>query len=111
MDPRFQPLSANEFRQVRVEVSLLSASEALAFSHEEQAIASLRPGIDGIILEWTQHRGTFLPQVWEQLPDPRHFLAQLKRKAGLAEDFWSDDLRLHRYTVTKWAEEDLPASN
>jgi AmmeMemoRadiSam system protein B/AmmeMemoRadiSam system protein A len=111
MDPRFQPLSANEFRQVRVEVSLLSASEALDFSHEEQAIASLRPGIDGVILEWTQHRGTFLPQVWEQLPDPRHFLAQLKRKAGLAEDFWSDDLRLHRYTVTKWAEEDLPAAS
>jgi hypothetical protein len=108
MDPRFQPLSVTEFRQVRVEVSLLSPSEPMRFAHEEEAIALLRPGMDGVILEWTRHRGTFLPQVWEQLPDPRSFLTQLKRKAGLAEDFWAEDLRLHRYTVTKWVESDLP---
>lgn len=108
MDPRFQPLSVTEFRQVRVEVSLLSHSEPLQFAHEEEAVAGLRPGVDGVILEWARHRGTFLPQVWDQLPDPRRFLAQLKRKAGLAEDFWADDLKLHRYTVTKWAENDLP---
>ena len=110
MDPRFQPLSVTEFRQVRVEVSLLSSSEPMRFAHEEEAIASLRPGVDGVILEWTRHRGTFLPQVWDQLPSPRAFLAQLKRKAGLAEDFWAEDLRLHRYTVTKWVENDLPDS-
>jgi AmmeMemoRadiSam system protein B/AmmeMemoRadiSam system protein A len=108
MDPRFQPLSVTEFRQVRVEVSLLSPSEPMRFAHEEEAVAGLRPGVDGVILEWTRHRGTFLPQVWDQLPDARSFLRQLKRKAGLAESFWAEDLRLHRYTVTKWVENDLP---
>jgi hypothetical protein len=95
---------------VRVEVSLLSPSEPMAFASEEEALAGLRPGMDGVILEWTRYRGTFLPQVWDQLPDPREFLAQLKRKAGLAHDFWAEDLRLHRYTVTKWMESDLPSS-
>jgi hypothetical protein len=110
MDPRFQPLSATEYRQVRVEVSLLSRSEPMPVASEQDAIAGLRPGVDGVILEWTRHRGTFLPQVWDQLPDPRDFLANLKRKAGLAHDFWADDLKLHRYTVTKWLESDLPTS-
>jgi AmmeMemoRadiSam system protein B/AmmeMemoRadiSam system protein A len=108
MDPRFQPLTGTEFRSVRVEVSLLSPSEEIAFSHQEEAIASLRPGTDGVIFEWGRHRGTFLPQVWEQLPDPRTFFTQLKLKAGLPEDFWADGVRLLRYTVTKWAEDDLP---
>jgi AMMECR1 domain-containing protein len=80
----------------------------MRFAHEEEAVAGLRPGVDGVILEWTRHRGTFLPQVWDQLPDARSFLRQLKRKAGLAESFWAEDLRLHRYTVTKWVENDLP---
>jgi hypothetical protein len=109
-DPRFQPLSLTEYRQVRVEVSLLSPSEPMHVASEQDAIAGLRPGVDGVILEWTRHRGTFLPQVWEQIPDPRDFLAQLKRKAGLAHDFWAEDLRLHRYSVTKWVESDLPSS-
>jgi hypothetical protein len=61
-----------------------------------------------VILESGRHRGTFLPQVWEQLPDPREFFAHLKRKAGLPVDFWAADIRLSRYTVTKWKETDLP---
>jgi hypothetical protein len=110
MDPRFEPLSASEYHQVRVEVSLLSPSEPMRCASEQEAVDRLRPGVDGVILEWTRYRGTFLPQVWEQIPDPRHFLAHLKRKAGLQHDFWAEDLRLHRYTVTKWVESDLPAS-
>jgi AmmeMemoRadiSam system protein A len=110
MDPRFQPLSATEYRQVRVEVSLLSPSEPMAFASEEDAIAGLRPGVDGVVLEWARYRSTFLPQVWEQIPDPRAFLTHLKRKAGLAHDFWAEDLRLQRYTVDKWVESDLPSS-
>jgi hypothetical protein len=106
LDPRFEPLTATEFKTTLVEISLLSPSEALQFDGEAQAIAQLRPGIDGVILEWGRHRGTFLPQVWEQLPDPRRFFGQLKRKAGLTEDFWSDEVRLARYTVTKWRESD-----
>ena len=66
--------------------------------------ATLRPFIDGVVLECARHRATFLPQVWEQLPDPREFLRALKRKAGLVEDYWSDRVRVSRYTVEKFVE-------
>ena len=80
--------------------------EPLAARSEEEALAAIRPGIDGLILEFGGHRGTFLPQVWEQLADPREFLAHLKHKAGLPPAFWSPDIRLWRYTVAKWEEEE-----
>jgi AMMECR1 domain-containing protein len=76
-----------------------------SFAREEEAVAALRPGVDGVILESGLHRGTFLPQVWEQLPDPTEFLAHLKRKAGLSPGYWSPDVELQRYSVMKWAEE------
>lgn len=104
-DPRFRPLSRAEFEEIRVEVSLLSPTEALAVASEAHALAALRPGVDGIVFEYRHFRSTFLPQVWEQLPEPADFLAQLKRKAGLPADFWADEVRLSRYTVTKWKEE------
>ena len=103
-DPRFMPLTLAEFEEIRVEVSLLSPSEPLIVVNEEDALISLRPGIDGVVFEYGHYRSTFLPQVWEQLPDPAEFLAHLKRKAGLAADFWADQVRLSRYTVTKWKE-------
>jgi len=108
LDPRFEPLTPTEFQSTLIEISLLSAAEDIAFDSEEAAQAGLRPGIDGLILEYGPHRSTFLPQVWEQLPDPRDFFSQLKRKAGLSPDFWAEDLKLKRYTVTKWREHDLP---
>ena len=73
-DPRFAPLTAAEFEATRVEVSLLSAAESLRFATEGELRARLRPGIDGVILELDDHRATFLPQVWETLPEPRDFL-------------------------------------
>lgn len=106
-DPRFAPLSTREFARVRIEVSLLTAPELLTADGEQQARAALRPHEDGLILQWRDHRATFLPQVWENLPRPAEFLRQLKRKAGLADDFWADDLVLHRYTVRKWSEAGL----
>lgn len=103
-DPRFPPLTKDELAITQVEVSLLSPMQAMHFSSEQDALAQMRPGIDGMVLQYRQQRGTFLPQVWEQLPQPQQFMAHLKRKAGLAEDFWSDEIRLARYTVTKWKE-------
>ena len=103
-DPRFMPLTLAEFEEIRVEVSLLSPAEPLAVASEADVLANLRPGIDGVVFEYGHYRSTFLPQVWEQLPDPAEFLAHLKRKAGLAADFWADQVRLSRYTVTKWKE-------
>jgi AmmeMemoRadiSam system protein B/AmmeMemoRadiSam system protein A len=106
LDPRFEPLTATELKTTLVEVSLLSDSEPITFASESQLVEQLRPGVDGVILQFGNHRGTFLPQVWEQLPDARQFLAQLKRKAGLPLDFWADGMRVSRYTVTKWSEGD-----
>lgn len=103
-DPRFAPLTLLELDQIRVEISLLSRSETLSFKHEQDALAQLRPHVDGLIFEYRHFRSTFLPQVWEQLPDPKIFMAHLKRKAGLTADFWDDSVRLSRYTVRKWKE-------
>lgn len=109
-DPRFAPLQHAELSYTRVEVSLLSASEAIAFESEQHALAQLRPEVDGIIFEYGHYRSTFLPQVWEQLPDPETFMAHLKHKAGLAPNFWAAGVKLSRYSVSKWKESDLPAS-
>ena len=99
-DPRFDPLQAHEWQHLRVEVSLLEAPEPLPAGRTRvEALRHLRPHVDGVILEWRGRRATFLPQVWQQLPEPQDFIAALLRKAGLAADFWADDLRLHRYRV------------
>jgi hypothetical protein len=104
-DPRFPALSEGELARTRVEVSILSKPEPMRFRGEADALAQLRPGVDGVILEAGWHRATFLPQVWEQLPDPVQFMTHLKRKAGLPADYWSEDVRLSRYTVEKYKDE------
>ncbi len=103
-DPRFSPLSEFELPHTAIEVSLLTPAQVMTFHSEMDALAQLRPGVDGVILQFAHLRSTFLPQVWEQLPDPRRFMAHLKRKAGLPGDYWSPDFRLSRYTVEKWKE-------
>ena len=103
-DPRFSPLRADEYNQIQIEVSVLSPLTPLSAQDETTAIDQMRPGVDGIVLQCGNHRGTFLPQVWDSLPEPKRFLVELKRKAGLAPEFWSDDVRLYRYHVDKWAE-------
>jgi len=103
-DPRFEPLRADEFAAIEIEVSLLTPAEPLPPLDEAAARAALRPGVDGGVLEWRGRRATLLPQVWDERPDPAAFLAALKRKAGLPADFWANDLRLSRYTVRKFVE-------
>ncbi len=104
-DTRFSPVVPQEFDEIGVELSLLSEPEPLAAACEEEALALLRPGLDGVIFECADYRSTFLPQVWEQLPDPREFLDQLRYKAGLPPGYWSPEVRIFRYTVAKWVEE------
>lgn len=103
-DPRFPPLTAAELGLTRIEVSLLTPAEPLAFTDEADALRQLRPGIDGLIFACQGRRGTFLPQVWESLPVPRDFFTHLKQKAGFSPDFWSPDVKLYRYEVQKWKE-------
>ena len=96
-DPRFPPLSRDEFKDIEIHLSLLTVPERLLFTSEQDLINQLQPAVDGLILEETYHRGTFLPSVWEQLPDPKTFLRHLKQKAGLPADYWSDNIRVYRY--------------
>lgn len=103
-DPRFRPLTAAELPVTEIEVSVLSPMQAMHFDSEVHALAQLRPGIDGVVLEFDRYRSTFLPQVWEQLPTASEFMAHLKQKAGLPVDFWAEGMRLSRYTVSKWKE-------
>ena len=106
-DPRFMPLGEHELDVTQVEISLLTPTEPMDFSDETHALSLLRPGIDGVVFEYGHYRSTFLPQVWEQLPDVRDFMAQLKRKAGLPADFWAAGVTLSRYGVSKWKESDF----
>lgn len=103
-DPRFKPLTAEEYDNVEVEISLLSALTALQFTDESSALAQLTPHIHGVIFEYGHHRSTYLPQVWETFADPAMFMATLKQKAGLPPNFWEPGLKLHTYTVAKLRE-------
>ncbi len=98
-DPRFPELRVDELPKLDIHISVLSPPEPLQFGSEAELLAQLRPGVDGLILKFRHYRSTFLPSVWEQLPDPYIFLAQLKQKAGLPLDFWSPELQAERYTA------------
>ncbi|MHB1198069.1 MAG: AmmeMemoRadiSam system protein A [Polaromonas sp.] len=106
-DRRFSPLTKAELDSTDIKISLLSAMQPLQFSGEHEALAQLQPGIDGVVFEFGRYRSTFLPQVWEQLPDASVFMAHLKQKAGLPPDFWDEQVKLYRYTVGKWKEMDF----
>lgn len=103
-DPRFPPLTASELDSTRIEVSLLSAPQFLDEPGEDALLKVLRPGLDGVILYAGCRNATFLPQVWEALPEPQRFLAELKHKAGLAAGRRPDDLLFATFTVQKWSE-------
>jgi hypothetical protein len=106
-DPRFTPLRRNELNLVRFEVSLLSPMERLEAETEQEAIARLRPGVDGVLLQWGTYRGVFIPKMWGMLPTPAEFLGMLKRKAGLPAKEWRPGTRLWRFTAEDWAEPEL----
>ena len=107
-DPRFPPLSPAEFDDLDIHVSVLSPPEPLKFDSEADLLSRIRPGIDGLIIEDLGHRGTFLPSVWESLPEPALFWRHLKQKAGLPPDHWSPTLRVYRYTTESFGERDNP---
>ncbi len=98
-DPRFPPLQKEELADLELHISVLSPTAPMHFSSEEDLLRQIRPGVDGLILEDGYHRGTFLPSVWESLPAPQDFLQHLKLKAGLPANYWSDSMRVLRYTT------------
>lgn len=106
-DPRFPQVSARELHAIEVEVSLLSTPGAIEFEDHDDLVAQLVPGLDGLILGAEGRRGTFLPQVWESLPDPELFLAHLKQKAGLSPSTPTRRCQVWRYRVLKWKESEF----
>jgi AmmeMemoRadiSam system protein A len=101
-DPRFSPMTAEEMDGLDIHISILGDPEPMEFSDEKDLVSKVRPGIDGLILEDGYNRGTFLPSVWESLPDAADFVSHLKLKAGLPQDYWSDTLKVQRYTVEEF---------
>lgn len=103
-DPRFPLVATEECGDLKIKISILNPSEPLDFESEQDLIAQLRPGIDGVILECSGRRGTFLPSVWDEVSDKKEFLAHLKIKAGLPPDFWSLKIKAWRYTTETFGE-------
>lgn len=103
-DPRFLPLTEREYGTVSIEISLLTPPESVTFSSEEELRGKIVPGRDGIILTSRGRRATFLPQVWDELPEFSRFFSHLFQKAGLGPvpDFC--DCSIERYGVTKYHE-------
>lgn len=109
-DPRFPGLRKDELNDdLELSISVLSPPRDFPFENEADLIAKLTPHEDGIILSEGNHRGLFLPQVWEQLPDPADFITQLKRKAGLSIDHWSDHMRAQRFVTRGLSGRDITA--
>ncbi|MBN1261418.1 MAG: AmmeMemoRadiSam system protein A [Anaerolineae bacterium] len=105
-DPRFSPLTDREYPELHIEISVLSAPKPLPYEDAGDLVRKLRPGIDGVILRRGWNRATFLPQVWEQLPEPETFLSNLCYKAGLPANAWRwPDVEVSVYQVEKFGED------
>ena len=98
-DPRFPPLRPFEFPMLTVHISVLSPMEPLRFAGEADLLEQIRPGMDGLEIEYWTRRGLLLPSIWELLPDKRQFLQTLKMKAGLPATFWSQRMNVNRFTT------------
>ncbi len=105
-DPRFYPLRKDEFEDIKIEVSVLTEPKPLKYKDVEDLLKKLRPGVDGVIIKKGFYTATFLPQVWEQLPNKEIFLSHLCMKAGLSPDEWKKgDLEVYTYQVQAFEEE------
>lgn len=98
-DPRFPPLRREELDDTDIHISILTLPQQIHVASKDDLLHTLRPGIDGLVLEEGESRATFLPQVWRQLPEPKQFLEHLWHKAGLVPDYWSDTMLFSVYQV------------
>jgi len=103
-DPRFPELREDELERIEIEISILTPSTAMEFTDENDLLSQIQEGVDGLILEDGYNRGTFLPTVWESLPDKQDFWKHLKMKAGLPVSHWSDTLKVSRYHTISFSE-------
>ncbi len=101
-DPRFRPLNLEEYHRLEIHISVLTVPERLDVESRAELLEQLHPGVDGLILEENGKRATYLPSVWEQLPDPESFISELRRKAGLPAHTW-DDTIVQRYRTEEFS--------
>lgn len=105
-DYRFSPVTPKEVPLLNIEISWLTPTIHLEYSDNENLISKLRPGIDGVLIKDGQHRATFLPQVWEQIPDREDFLSHLCLKMGALPDLWQKKhLEVLTYQVEEFKED------
>jgi AmmeMemoRadiSam system protein A len=104
-DPRFSPLEPEEWPDAHLHISVLSPLESITVQSEQELIETLRPNVDGLVLERDDSRATFLPDVWEQISDPTEFVRHLKQKAGWPANAWSDRIKVQRYTTESFGEQ------
>ncbi|MBN1264011.1 MAG: AmmeMemoRadiSam system protein A [Anaerolineales bacterium] len=111
-DPRFPRVTSDELGSITIEISILTEPKPLDCPEPEQRPACLRPGVDGVLIRSGVQRSTFLPQVWEKLPDPVQFLEFLCQKACLARNSWKHpDLEVLTYQVIHFDETLLSAAD
>ncbi len=104
-DPRFPPVRENELNRIKLEVSRLTAPHLLEYSSSEDLLKKLNPHVDGVILRDNFRRATFLPQVWEKIPDPAEFLSHLCQKMGVRANTWREaKLQVYVYQVEEFHE-------
>ena len=101
-DPRFKAVILSEYQDIDFHISVLSVPEKLNITSRKELIRDLRPGIDGLILEENGRKATYLPSVWQQLPNPENFVSELRLKAGLTANDWSMNTTVHRYTTEEF---------
>lgn len=108
-DPRFPQVQPAELAEIHIEISRLTAPEPLAYDSPDQLLRLLKPGVDGVILKSGHRRATFLPQVWEKIPQPEEFLEHLCLKLGTTADFWRlNNPEVYTYQVEEFQEQSLP---
>ena len=106
-DPRFPPATLEELDNIEIEISVLTTPEPIESESPEELLQKIRPGIDGIIIEYKGRSATYLPQVWEQITDKKEFLGSLCNKAGLRSDCWKEKgVKIFRYGVQAFKEKD-----
>ena len=105
LDQRFTKVIPAELPNLKIDISVLTTPKPMKFTSEQDLLTQLQPGIDGLILRVGNNTGTFLPSVWEQLPEPKQFLQHLKNKAGLPMDYWSNKIEISRYETEMFGED------
>ena len=103
-DHRFAPVQEQELNDLHIGISILTPKQRMAVKTEAELLANLRPGVDGLLIDSVRYHATFLPQVWEQLPEPTRFLAHLKQKAGMPADVWPEDMVCYKYQCIHFQE-------